>query len=404
MLLALALALTASPGLQGNPDVLVLADGKELACRVLFENDAKVVYRTKGTPETLERAKVREVRSIERSLRVFLERFDALAPNDAAALGELALFAETHALPGEARAIWLRVLALDPVNERAWTKLGGVQQRDGWKLKVSGRFYDLAELRKRAGDWKNPLELPTAHFRIVTDGAPERALDAAIDLERTWLTFYDVLAPHLELYVFDEVPEIRAFADPKDYPAPPTPGARAWFSPLENVLNVSLGASADPSALVSELTDTLIFNAFRRTLGKTGELERWAKNGIAQVFAAAVRPAPTKVRFDFSAPVLASFRAQAADPKPVGLDQLLGAGNQPFDSGPDQERYRTAAYTWMHFLLFGEEQRYRAKLAEFLRSSFLGKGGRSNLFRALGKDEKTLTTEWQAHVKALAGA
>ena len=90
-------------------------------------------------------------------------------------------------------------------------------------LRVRGRFYTLDELKKRVSDWQNALELNTAHFLIRTDGPPERALDLAIDVERAYLTFYTVFGKPLELYVFDEVPEINVFSDPKDFRAPPQP-------------------------------------------------------------------------------------------------------------------------------------------------------------------------------------
>lgn len=392
-----------SPALGDEHDLLVLSNGKEIECRVLLETEAKVVYRTRGKTVDVARADVREVQSLERSLREYLARFEQLDARDVSALTELAQFAESRALHGEARCTWIRVLSVDPENENAWTALGGVQRRSGWELKVRGRFYSLPELRERVSDWKNALELPTAHFLLRTDGEPQRALDAAIDLERTWCTFYDVLAP-LELYVFDELPEVHVFADAKDYPAPPSPNMAAWFDRSANTLFVNGARMQGSGTIVAELVDALVFNAFRRTLGKAGELEPWARKGLAYAFAAAAQLSPGHVAYDFQTPYVGSFVEQARDPKPLTLEQVLRAGSASFDSGSDASRYVIQTYTLVHFLVFYADGQHRAGFADYLRSSYLGKGGTSNFYEALGADEKTLQEQWSGYVKSVAGA
>lgn len=383
-------------------DSLVLADGKTLACRVLLETDSKLVVRANGKSRELERSEVKELRTIERGLAAFLQRFDELSRTDAAAMVELARFAEQQNLPGEAHHTWIRVLTLDPENEAAWTALGGVKRKQGWELKVRGRFYSIEELKKRAADWKNALELPTAHFLIRTDVPAERAVDLAIDLERTYSTFYRVLRS-LELYVFDEQPEVHVFADPKDYPAPPTLGMAAWFDRSGNTLYVDATQAKESGTIVAELVDALVFNAFRRTLGRAGEMEPWARKGFAFAFAVAVRPSPGSVTYDFERPYLPYFEQQAGDAKALTLEKVLRAGFASFDSGPDAQRFVAQSYTLVHFLATYENGKYRAGFADFLRSSYLGKGGTSNFFKAIGVDEKALESEWTAHVKRVAG-
>jgi len=392
-----------------SPDLVTLADGRELACRVLFEDDAEVVVRERGKVRELARGEVREVRSVERSLRVFLERLERIGPNDAAALRDLAAFAEHAGLPGEARGAWLRVLAVDADDEAAWAALGGVRQRGAWRLKLGGRSCSVAELLERGPDWKHALELPTAHFRLVTDAPLEIALDVALDVELAFQVFYDVLGGPLGLWVFDTVPEIRAYADPDDYPPSPRPGADAWFSRGQDVLNVNLrpaGPGDDRGPLAGELSEVLLWNAFQATFGKTGELERWARSGLGRTFASAARASPVEGAGDgapdVGAPALGAFRAHARDPEPLTLAQLLGAGDAAFDSGPDKARYRNQSYTLVHFLLFGEDGTLRAGLARYLRGSYLGQGGVSNLLAALGVDEEALETRWSAHVKRIA--
>ena len=395
--------LSSSHSFGDENDLVILADGKRQVCRVLLETDQKVVYRVKSKTIEVPRSEVKEIQSVERNLRAYLVMFEQTESRDVKALSDLALFAETSDLPGEATNTWLRILSIDPENAQAWTKMGGVKRREGWELKVRGKYLNLDELRTRVSDWKNALELRTAHFLVKTDAEPERALDVALDIERAYVTFYDVLCKPLELYAFDEIPEIHVFADPKDYPAPPVPGRASWFDRGANTLYVNRQQAAEKAAIVAEFTEALIFNAFRRTLGKTGELEPWAREGLKQAFAAAVRPNPGKVVFDFKAPYLPHFQAQASDTKALSLAEVLRAGFASFDSGTDQGRYTAQSYTLMYFLVFYENQKYRTALANFMRESYLGKGGSANFLKAIGTDEKTLESQWSGFVKSLAG-
>ena len=297
--LALALslnALSSAPLVGDEHDTVVMADGKELSCRVLLDSEARLIVRTGGKPREIPRAEVKEVRSTERRLAAFLERFDQTPRDDAKAMAALAKLAGEQELPGESFATWVRVLTIDPANEEAWRAIGGTKRKKGWELKVRGRFYTIQELKERIADWKNALELPTAHFLLRTDLPAARAVDIAIDIERTHSTFYRVLRG-LDLYVFDEQPEVNVYADPKNFPAPPTPGKAAWFERSSNTLHVDATRAQDSGTIVAELVDALVFNAFRRTLDKTGELEPWIRNGMAQAFAAAVRPAHARASF-----------------------------------------------------------------------------------------------------------
>jgi len=390
--------------LQDDPDLIRTRDGKEIECRVLCEGKDQVVYRERKKKKELALADVAEIQSVERSLREYVDHFAAIDPNDVAALSDLALFAESRFLPGEAHNTWIRILTLDPENEQAWTKLGGVKRRAGWQLKVRGRFLGIDELRERVSDWKHALELRTAHFLVLTDAAPELALNAAIDVERAYLTFYDVLGKPLDLWVFDEVPEVHIFSDPADYPTPPTP-RDAWFSRADNTLYVNAHERRNRGDIVAEFVDALVLNAFRRTLdNRDGRIDPWAQEGLRQAFAAAARPDPGRVRFEFEAPALQAFRAQAADDEPLPLAKVLSAGLTSFNDGTDAPRYSRESYTLTYFLVFSSGGRYRPGYADYLRSSYLGKGGASNFFKALGVREKDLEAEWVAWVKETAGA
>ena len=392
---------TLSPALQDRPDLLVLQDGKEIECRVLYEDDEVVVYRDRKKRE-IPRAEVAEIQSIERSLLRFFERFERLAPDDVAGMAELATWCEGRELPGEAHNMWIRILTLDPENEEAWTKLGGSKGRKGWRLKVRGRFYTLDQLRDRVSDWKNAMELRTAHFLLRTDVAPERALDLTIDLERAYIQFYEILGQALGLYVFDMVPEVHVCSDPKDYREPPTP-RDAWFAFVPNTLYVRGTEDRNRQEIISNFTYLLLFNALNRTLGRNGQVAPWARRGLAEAFGAAARVDPGRTRWEMEEPFLPYFEMHARDDEPLSLEEVVRAGLLSFDSGPSQHRYVAQSYTLMYFLAFGAERKYGDRFAEYVKSSFLDKGSVQDLERILSVDLEELAAEWTTFVQEVAG-
>jgi hypothetical protein len=301
--------------------------------------------------------------------------------------------------------VWIRVLTLDAENETAWKALGGVHtKRRGWRLRVRGRFYTLEDMRERVSDWKNAMELPTAHFLIRTDIAPERAVDLSVDIERAYLTYYELFGRTLHLYPFDEVPEIRVYSDAKDYERPPNPGVLAWFAPNANILHVD---ASDPGAAayaaVSELTEVLMFNSLRRTVGKTGSVPAWAGKGIAQAFAAAYRSDPGHATWDLTQPIRAHFDTHARAEDPLSIKDVVRSGHGSYDAGTDAALRLAQSYTLAHFLSHGSGGELRAGFAEYLVGAFGGQGSSTHLEKALDIRLKDLEERWIAYVDDVAG-
>jgi hypothetical protein len=406
MLIPTLLLASLSLAQSDTPDLIVLKDGEEIECRVLFEDEDTVVYTKKRKGKEIARQEVQSVQSIERSLREYLERFDRISSGDTTALLGLAEFCESRELFAEARHLRIRVVLMDPTNETAWTKLGGVySKRRGWRMKVRGRFYSLEQLRDRIDDWKNAMEIPTSHFLVKTDVAPERTMNLLVDLERAYLTFYDLLGGVLRLYPFDEAPELRVYASADDYPSPPIRGQVAYFQPGGNVMHVNAAGARDaPHAAVAELTDVLLFNSFRRTTGKTGSIPPWARNGFALAFGAAYRRDPGHASWDLSYPIQAYFDQHAAAQDPLSLKDVVRASFGAWNSGPKAELYAAQSYTLAHFLSHANDRVYRKGFGEYLLSAYKGKRSLSHLEKALDLKEREIEERWTAYVKAMAGS
>ena len=403
LIAATLLAALAAPN-SDTPDLITLTNGKEIECRVLYEDDATVVYTKKRKGIEIERSEVASIHSVERSLRTFLESYDAIEDNDVDALLELASKCEADELAAEARNLWIRVLTLDPVNDTAWTKLGGVySKRRGWRLKVRGRFYNIDKLRDRVSDWKNAMELPTAHFLIKTDVAPERALDVAIDIERAYMTFYDLLGKALRLYPFEEVPEIYMYASEEDYEKPPVPGDVAWFAPLANILHVNVPAAQSvPHTAVAELTEVLLFNALKRTVGKTGSTPAWVQKGMAQAFGGAYRRDPGHASWDLSVPLVAHYKTQRDADEKLSIEDILRSARGAYNDGEKSMLYTAQSYTLVQFLVHGRDGAMRNQFAEFLKSAFGGKGAATHFKKIFDVELDEFDAEWNEYVNKIA--
>jgi hypothetical protein len=399
-LLALA-PLAAGP--QNKPDLVVLENGKEIECRVLFEDDERVIYKASRKAKEVARDEVAEVQSIERSMRSFLERYSALEPTEVGALSELALWAESQDLPGEARNLWIRIVLLDSENEQAWTKLGGSNGRRGWRIRVRGRYYTLEKLRERAGEWKTAMELPTAHFLVKTSMEPVRALDISIDLERLYQMYYDKIGQPMQLYPFDEVPELHIYGDSEDAPRPPQPTWTAWYERVGNAVLVR-GVEANVHEIRKSVIYLMIRNSFRKAQGnRDGALPYWAREGIANAFAFALRPNPGKLEAEPGVPYVQWFADQANDEKPLAIKKILDSGLGSFQTGPREEQYVRQAYTLVFFLVNAEDGKYRKLFVEYLRSAFDGKGAASHFKKIFDMDFDDLDEEWNTYVRRIAG-
>lgn len=403
MLLLASLLLCLTPLSDDITDVVTLQGGKEVECRVLFEDDERVVYKAGRRVREVPRDEVADIYSVERNVRTFLSRFESLDTTKVAALADLAHWAEMHDMPGEARNLWIRILLLDGENEQAWTKLGGTKGRKGWRLRVRGRHKTLDELREITGEWKSALELPTAHFLIKTNVDPALALDISIDLERVHQMYYDTVGQAMELYPFEETPEVHIYAHTDDAPRPTQPDWSSWYARIGNAVMV-LGLDADRHEVRKSVVDLMLTNSFRLAQGnRNGALPQWAREGLGNAFAFALRPDRGHIGITTGVPYGPWFEHQAADSKPLSVKEVVNAGRGAFRSGKSELRFVHASYCLVFFLVNAQEGKYRGRFVDYLQSAFSGQGSASHFEKIMEVDLDDLDKEWRAFVAESAG-
>jgi len=406
-LLSILLAVAAVP-VDEPPvvDVVEITDGKPIKGRVVFEGRDVLRVRTGRGEVEVDRARISQIHSQERNLKEFVRLFDAMPRKDAAASHLLAGWCKDHDLGHEATLLSYRGLLLDPEHEPE-AKFAIVETRrvanKGLQLKVDGRWTGFDEFCGPKPTWKERLKLRTAHFEIESDLPLEPLLDAAVAVERHYQRFYDTLGPDIGLWVFDEVPSIRLYANAKDFPQSWTGSDQAWFAPVENVMHFLNGPSYDMQGIVRAVTDMLLFNACRRSSGKTGQIPGWMAAGISEGFAATAPAAPFEPWGELGTPNLAWFKIQAQAVEPLPLNKLLVSSLGEIRRGPDWERRMAAAYTLLDFIARGEDRALREKGFAYLRGAWQGKIDAKGFLKAMGMDEKELQRRWNEHVKQIAG-
>lgn len=394
--LALCPALPHAVPAEGGVDRVTLNDGEVLSGRVVLDGpDAVVLVPARGRGEReIPRSEVREVVSVETTLRQVLDRLDALDAADVGGLLDVADLCDSRGLPGEARSLRLRALLLDPLAERAYQGLGGVQRARGWQVQIERRWVSIDDLRPGRRRWREALEYPTAHFLLRTDLPLERALDLALDLERAYLAFYELFRPSLPLRVFAETPEVRVYAESSAYPRGPYAGD-SWFDWEDNIVHVRAPAEAARRPLIYEATRALLRNALYASEGPGGRPAVWAELGLCEVFGAAAEAARGLELGRRSRELYAQHAQSTRD---VDLNRVLVASPSETYVGTMAPRLRSRAYTLTDYLLFADEGRHRPGFLRYLVGSFRGQGSRGHFESALGVEVGALERAWETHV------
>ncbi|MFT5049160.1 MAG: hypothetical protein ACI8QZ_000550 [Chlamydiales bacterium] len=384
-------------------DTVKLSTGKEYVGRVVYEDESKILMRVRSKPHEFDVADVAAVQTLERSQRELFARLDGGAALDASGLLELADFAAERGLVGEARMLYAKAIFADAESPEAFEALDGREHKQkGWQVKIGKRWKTLPEIRERHGKWKEHFEVETTHFIVRSDMPAERVVDLALDVERYYLAFYDVLGARLNLHAFDALPTVNAYEESGRMPKPPT-AIDAWYAEVRNEFDISADGGVNRTLIAREMTRLMLSNSLRKTFGKAGNLTPWAARGIADMFASAVLVGQRPMAFDFTRVFDEYFRVHAQAKKPVSIKRLLTMGNAEFWGQGDGSN-EAAAYTLVHFMIHGQDGKWSDGFRDFLESSYNGKGSATHFEKALGlRNLKELEESWNAYVKAAAG-
>ena len=388
--------------LVGPSDVVRLTDGNQVEGRVLLEGEEFVVVRVDSKAREIPRAEIASVDSLEGWLRRFFTAYGMLQPGNASGLVDVARFCQARGLTDEARLCWLEILTLDPENEIANQALGGVETSSGWRIPAgSNRSMPLEKLRERNREWKNAWELETAHYRLRTNQELKDAIATALDLERFYLFFYDVIGTPIGLYNLEERVRAEVHADKRSYPQPPV-YRDAWFGLAENTLHVNASGGLRREFLFHEAVHQLIWNGFRQTRARPGQVPAWADEGLAEYLSTGVSGPPGRSELSPGARHDVHFQNHGQADEPLSLDYVLNLGLGDFQSGSSVEAGYSQSYTLVHFLMHGDRGALRPRFLAFLRSALEGQGAATHFHREIGLEKDVLESSWHDYSRRIA--
>jgi len=183
-ILNIALGLLLLAG-ESSADVLHLKRGGRIDGIIVAESPSQITIDVGMGRVSLPRTSVSRVERKEGALSEYRQRLAAISPGDVGAYADLARFAAEHGLNTESRALWARVVSLDPRNVEGHLALGHVL--------VGGSYVDEAEAYRARGyvsfegRWMTPAEqaslLRLREQRAADERRVEEARRAARDAE-----------------------------------------------------------------------------------------------------------------------------------------------------------------------------------------------------------------------------
>jgi hypothetical protein len=400
-LLALLPALTAPGGGGEAPqdDVVRLESGKEVRGHVVYEDDETVVLR-RGTKErSWPRGEVAEVESLARRLARLLERMDGTAPGDPGAWSEHAEWAGANRLPRMAALLWMRVLVLEPADERAHGALEHKRARDGWKWPLGSRSFSLEEVEKRRSRWGRGWELETPHFLVRSNLDLARTVSAALELE---LLYREVLTGLEGLRMLEPPEPMHAhlYAGAVEFPDYGD-GRPAWFDPDAAILHVNFDSTDPWHTLAHEGAHQVLHGTAGDRRRGARNLPAWLSEGLAEYFAAARTGAPGHAAYQLERPARHHFLAHADAEEPLSLSRLCLLGHSDFGSASGRVLPYAQAYTLVDLLLQDPPERRTAFLG-YVAGALEGDVREKDLLEALGMEQGELERLWTEHAREVA--
>ncbi len=382
-------------------DRVTLRDGTEIEGTVLFEDDQTVVVRVRKKERTIPRDQVDTIHSRTRSLAVYLDRREEVDAADADALADLARFCASEGLADEAQLAWWQVLTASPAHAEAYESLGGKTRSGQLVLPLGRKWLAFADLREKRAEWKDAWELRTTHYLLRTNLDLPKALDLAVDLERFYRDFFDIYARPGGVYEVEEVMEVNAHADAGSFlPGPSRRDAR--FEPIARALELNASRGIDQQLFVHEATKQLVHAISMRGESGFSRFPAWVDEGLASYVKSGASGGPGKLRLvEGDAALTSLFAKHAGEKSPLSLKQVLRLAWSDFQKNDSSLEF-AQAYTLVHFLMRGEDGRFRDGFDTYLQSAYNGQGATTHLMKNLGVDHEDLEVAWHAYAKKVA--
>jgi len=379
-------------------DVVELVGGEQVAGIVLFEGPESVVVRVRSQERVLPAEQVERVDSLSRNLAMVLDQQRRTDWDRTDEVMTLARFCRAKGMLGLGRVFALRALANDPQNAGAHEFLGHLPSGEGWRVRDGARSIRYDKLALVRSDWGDAWILETPHYRLRTNLDLPQAVDLVCDLEHFYRSFYALLGSHMQLFEVTERMPAEVHADSVSFPEV-LGGRRAYFRPGDFTLIVNAQGGLEMRTIFHEATHQLLYMTAVRERQGRGRVPGWLDEGLAETLAAGAVGLPGRMSVDGGARDDAYFAIHRASGDPYPLSRILTMDTSDFHGSTNLELKYAQCYTFVHFCLHAEKERYRGGFFRFIKSAYDGRASGSQFERAMDVPRDELERAWGEYVQ-----
>jgi hypothetical protein len=405
--LALVMAAAAQGREQGRDrddrDVVVDTEGKEIRGRVLRAYDPDEVTILQGGKRVrIPRKKIQSVTTVNDHLREFFElRKGARDNRERETI--LIEWARSRGLEHMAKLQAIHVLADDDANETAHLALGHEKRGREWAWPVGSQWMNRRDYEQHIAKWGHPLVLDGEHFIVRTNAGLRIGVDAAMDLERLVVWWFDTFGKELRPREPIVAMNFHVYA-PDDFP-PLTGNRFPYYAPQpEGDVSYSYAAvdKGGVAAMFRLATEQLFYNTLADGVGTAqadagNRFAPWIEIGFGQwvqnSFAGApgyAEPGPSQLDIAQANHVLRE--------RSFGLENLIGQRYATFHAISDATPLLWAkAATFVAYLMAEDhEHQTRTNLLRYIQLVYAeSKGSSSSLLdKTLGVRLEALEPEY----------
>lgn len=380
------------------PDLVVTTEGRDYEGQVVYEDEAKLVLLVGSREREFATEELEKVRSVSRSLRDLLDRLLAVDPTNINATKDLARFARSRGLHGEARALWLRVLLLDANDEDANEALDNRKRGDHWELRHENRWWTLEDLKIRTKDWGEAWEFQTAHFDLHTNIKLSDAIALVFDLERTYLSYFEFMWPGVEVHETNKRMRVQVHADATSFPEL-AGSRRAYIDGELRTAFLDASAGLERGLLIHETCHLIAFMTTVEARRSRGRLPAWLDEGLAEYFDAAAHGPLGQAVFTFGDKNYYHFKEHATTGDPYEITRVVQFGLSDYLASSGTQLKYAQSYTLTDYFLHGEDEAYRERFFVFLQRCIEGRNSSTHLENALGIDLEEIEDDWSEYVE-----
>ena len=131
-------------------------------------------------------------------------------------------------------------------------------------------------------------------------------------------------------------------------------------------------------------------------------LPAWMNEGIAVHLSSSYEEVDGRIVFREGLYDRRRFAEHAGAVHPMSLADVLELDTRDFFDPEGISLEYSQTYTLVHFLLFGEDGRYRPRFVRCIRDAYLGQASPSHVLDVLGTPAADLERAWTDHVARLA--